>query len=40
MWVFHLQTNEFLNKVCEQIKYKPIRNEISQELENHIEEYT
>lgn len=36
--MFHLQTNEFLNKVCEQIKYKPIRNEISQELENHIEE--
>lgn len=33
-----MQTNEFLNKVCEQIKYKPIRNEISQELENHIEE--
>lgn len=29
---------EFLNIVCEQIKYKPIREEISEEIENHIEE--
>lgn len=33
-----MQTKEFLNKVCEQIKYTPIRKEISEELENHIEE--
>ena len=33
-----MQTNEFLNNVCEKIKYKPIRNEISEELKNHIEE--
>lgn len=36
--VFHLQIKEFLNIVCEQIKYKPIRNSISEELKNHIEE--
>ena len=36
--MFPLQTNEFLNNVCEKIKYKPIRNEISEELKNHIEE--
>lgn len=30
--------NEFLNNVCDKIKYKPIRNEISEELKNHIEE--
>lgn len=33
-----MQIKEFLNTVCEQIKYKPIRNNISEELENHIEE--
>lgn len=33
-----MQIKEFLNNVCEQIKYKPIRNEISEELENHINE--
>lgn len=31
-------TNEFLNNVCEKIKYKPIRSEIFEELKNHIEE--
>ena len=36
--MFRLQTKEFLDKVCEQIKYKPIRNEISKELEDHIQE--
>ena len=36
--MFHLQIKEFLNNVCEQIKYKPIRNEIAEELENHIKE--
>ena len=29
---------DFLEKVCNEIKYKPIRKEISKELENHIEE--
>lgn len=33
-----MQIKEFLNTVCEQIKYKPIRNSISEELQNHIEE--
>lgn len=33
-----MQTKEFLDKVCKQIKYEPIREEISQELENHIQE--
>lgn len=33
-----MQIKEFINTVCEQIKYKPIRNSISEELENHIEE--
>jgi len=33
-----LQIKEFLNEVCEQIKYKPIRNEIAEELESHLEE--
>ena len=30
--MFRLQTKEFLNKVCEQIKYTPIRKEILEEL--------
>jgi len=33
-----LQINEFLNSVCEQIKYKPIRNTIAEELKDHIED--
>lgn len=33
-----MHIKEFLNSVCEQIKYKPIRNEIAEELENHINE--
>lgn len=36
--MFHLQIKEFLNSVCEQIKYKPARESISEELKNHIEE--
>ena len=36
--MFHLQIKEFLNSVCEQIKYKPIRENIAEELKNHIEE--
>jgi len=36
--VFRLLINEFLNNVCDKIKYKPIINEISEELKNHIEE--
>lgn len=33
-----MQTKEFLNNVCEQIKYKPIRNEIAEELQGHIKD--
>lgn len=33
-----MQINEFLNSVCEQIKYKPIRNTIAEELKDHIED--
>ena len=33
-----MQIKEFLNTVCEQIKYKPIRQNISEELKNHVEE--
>ncbi len=33
-----MQINEFLNSVCEQIKYKPIRKEIEKEIKSHIEE--
>lgn len=33
-----MQIKEFLDNVCERIKYKPIRVEIREELENHIEE--
>ena len=33
-----MQIKEFLNEVCEQIKYKPIRGNIAEELKNHIEE--
>lgn len=36
--VFHLRINQFLESVCEQIKYKPIRKDIAKELENHLEE--
>lgn len=31
-----MDTKIFLNAVCEQIKYKPVRAEISEELEQHI----
>ena len=33
-----MKIKEFLDNVCEEIKYKPIRNEICEELKNHIEE--
>lgn len=33
-----MQIKDFLNSVCEQIKYKPIRENISEELKCHIEE--
>lgn len=33
-----MQIKEFLESVCEQIKYKPIRKDIAEELENHLEE--
>ena len=36
--MFHLQIKDFIQKVCNEIKYKPIRKEIGQELENHIKE--
>lgn len=36
--MFLLQIKEYLEKICEQIKYKPIRNEIAEELKSHIEE--
>lgn len=36
--VFHLHIKEFLENVCNEIKYKPIRNDISEELALHIEE--
>ena len=28
----------FLNNVCQEIKYKPVRKGIADELENHIQE--
>ena len=33
-----MQIKEFLDNVCNQIKYKPIRENIAEELKNHIEE--
>ncbi len=33
-----MKISEFLNNVCNQIKYKPIRSEISEELESHIKD--
>lgn len=33
-----MKIEEFLSCICEQIKYKPIREEISKEIEDHIEE--
>ena len=33
-----MKANEFLNNVCKEIKYKPAREQISEELEEHIEE--
>ena len=36
--MFYLQIKEFLDNICEQIKYKPIRAEISEEIENHLKE--
>lgn len=33
-----MQIKDFLNSVCEQIKYKQIRESISEELKSHIEE--
>ncbi len=33
-----MQIKVFLEEVCNQIKYKPIRKNISEELENHIQE--
>ena len=36
--MFYLDIKSFLNKVCEEIKYKPARKGISEELELHIQE--
>lgn len=36
--VFHVRIKEFLENVCDEIRYKPIRNDIAEELELHIEE--
>ena len=33
-----MQIREYIDNVCNQIKYKPIRNEIAEELTNHLEE--
>ena len=33
-----MDTKEFLNSVCQEIKYKPVRKGIAEELENHIQE--
>lgn len=33
-----MQIREFLNCVCEQIKYKPVCPQISEEMENHLKE--
>ena len=36
--MFYLDIKSFLNTVCEQIKYKPVRPGISDELEQHIKD--
>ena len=33
-----MQIKEFLNTICEQIKYKEARNQVAEEIENHINE--
>jgi len=33
-----MQIKEYIDNVCSQIRYKPIRNEIAEELTNHLEE--
>lgn len=33
-----MKVKEFLNIVCEEIKYKPVRNGIAEELESHIQD--
>ena len=33
-----MDTKEFLNGVCKEIKYTPARKDIAEELETHIEE--
>lgn len=36
--MFYLDIKNFIEKVCNEIKYKPVRKEISEELQTHIEE--
>lgn len=33
-----MQTKEYIENICMHIKFKPVRNEIAKELENHIQE--
>lgn len=36
--MFYLNTKEFLNAVCKEIKYEPANKPIAEELEGHIED--
>lgn len=36
--MFYLDRKSFLDTVCSQIKYKPVRGEVAEELKSHIEE--
>lgn len=36
--MFYLDRKSFLDTVCSQIKYKPVRGEVAEELKNHLEE--
>lgn len=36
--MFYLNTKEFLNDVCKEIKYEPANKLIAEELEGHIED--
>ena len=36
--MFYLKIKEFLNKVCQEIKYEPARKGIAEEIEIHIQD--
>lgn len=36
--MFYLDIKEFINKVCQEIKYEPVRKGISEELTSHIQD--